>query len=208
MQYLYAMQDKSEELKTWSSRQSDELDDKMARAYVWAVLAWLQATYPSSAIRDANAAIENARRACELADWQSAVCIDTLAVAHAENEDFATAIECEEQAMAKAEHSNDILPFPPEWLRYHLRLFQSKRAVRECVFSGTGRSRIAEEQYDAAEKELEAALAAAQRYLGDTHPETRGCILGFIELYEAWGKSEEAEKWRSRLPAEVSSPEH
>jgi hypothetical protein len=89
-----------------------------------------------------------------------------------------------------------------------LRLFQSKRAVRECFFSGTGRSRIAEEQYYAAEKELETAMKAAQRYLGETHPETRGCILGFIELYETWGKPEDAEKWRSRLPAEASSPEH
>jgi serine/threonine protein kinase len=208
MQYLYTMQEKSEELKTWSSRQSDELDDKMAKAYLWNALAWLQATYPSSVIRDANAALENARRACVLSDWQSASCIDTLATACAENEDFAAAIEYQKQAIANTEDSNDIISVPSEWLRYNLRLFQSRRAVRECFFSGTGRSRIAEEQYDAAEKELEAAMKAAQRYLGETHPETRGCILGFIELYETWGKPEEAEKWRSRLPAEASSPEH
>ena len=50
------------------------------------------------------------------------------------------------------------------------------------------------------------ATKTARRYLGETHPETRGCILAFIELYEAWGKPEEAAKWQAQLPPEGPPP--
>jgi hypothetical protein len=35
--------------------------------------------------------------------------------------------------------------------------------------------------------------------LGDSHPHTLESWDHLIELYEAWGKSEEAEKWRVKL---------
>jgi hypothetical protein len=57
-------------------------------------------------------------------------------------------------------------------------------------------------QYEAAQQELTTALDKAKLYLGDTHPETRGCILALIELYEAWDKPEEAEAWRILPPQE------
>jgi hypothetical protein len=57
-------------------------------------------------------------------------------------------------------------------------------------------------KYRATEYELTAALKSARQYLGASHPETRGCILAFIELYEAWNKPEEAETWRAKLPQE------
>ncbi|MBW2580873.1 MAG: hypothetical protein JRD00_08020 [Deltaproteobacteria bacterium] len=36
--------------------------------------------------------------------------------------------------------------------------------------------------------------------LGDTHPHTQESIKNLIELYEAWNKPEETEKWRAELP--------
>jgi len=35
--------------------------------------------------------------------------------------------------------------------------------------------------------------------LGDTHPHTLESWHNLIELYEAWGKPEEAEEWRAKL---------
>jgi hypothetical protein len=36
--------------------------------------------------------------------------------------------------------------------------------------------------------------------LGDTHPLTLQLWNNLIDLYEAWNKPEEAEKWRAKLP--------
>jgi len=36
--------------------------------------------------------------------------------------------------------------------------------------------------------------------LGDTHPNTLESWNNLIDLYEAWGKPEETEKWRAKLP--------
>ena len=36
--------------------------------------------------------------------------------------------------------------------------------------------------------------------LGDTHPHTLESWRTLIELYEAWGKPEETNKWRAKLP--------
>ena len=59
---------------------------------------------------------------------------------------------------------------------------------------------LRESKYHSTERELTAALKAAQQYLGEANPETRGCILAFIELYQAWDKPEKAKEWRSKLP--------
>jgi hypothetical protein len=36
--------------------------------------------------------------------------------------------------------------------------------------------------------------------LGDNHPHTLESWNNLIDLYEAWNKSEEADKWRAKLP--------
>jgi hypothetical protein len=53
----------------------------------------------------------------------------------------------------------------------------------------------------ATQQELTTALTAARGLLGLTHPETRGCMLGFVELYEVWNRPDEAAKWRTQLAA-------
>ncbi len=54
-------------------------------------LAWLQATWPSEEIRDGEKAVANARRACELTEWEHPLLLDTLAAAYAEAGEFESA---------------------------------------------------------------------------------------------------------------------
>jgi hypothetical protein len=63
-------------------------------------------------------------------------------------------------------------------------------------------------EYEKAERLWTNALAANRRYLGESHPETRGCILTLVELYVAWGKPEDAEKWRAQLQPESPPSKH
>ena len=42
------------------------------------------------------------------------------------------------------------------------------------------------------------ALEGRRLKLGDTHPHTLDSITNLIALYEAWGKPEEADKWRAK----------
>lgn len=62
-------------------------------------LAWLKATCCDDKFRDGNLAVKLATKACELTEWQSGDCIDTLAAAHAEAEDWENAVRRQEQAI-------------------------------------------------------------------------------------------------------------
>jgi len=55
-------------------------------------------------------------------------------------------------------------------------------------------------RYDEAEPLLVEAVKGRHLKLGDTHPDTFESLNNLIELYEAWGKPEQAEEWRVKLP--------
>jgi serine/threonine-protein kinase len=56
-------------------------------------------------------------------------------------------------------------------------------------------------QFEEAEQLFLAALALRQKVLGDAHPQTRGSLNRLIRFYEAWGKPEQAARYRALLPA-------
>lgn len=72
-------------------------------------LAWLMAVTPDPKWRDGARAVEYARRACELTQWQEPMYIDTLAAAYAETGNFKEAVKWESQVIQKmpAEHQEE-----------------------------------------------------------------------------------------------------
>lgn len=61
--------------------------------------AWIRATCSNASFRDGKAAVEDAKKACDLVKWKRAQYIDTLAGACAEAGDFDSAVRYEQQAI-------------------------------------------------------------------------------------------------------------
>lgn len=61
--------------------------------------AWIHATCSNAAFRDGKAAVEDAKKACDLVKWKRAQYLDSLAAAYAEAGDFDSAVRCQQQAI-------------------------------------------------------------------------------------------------------------
>ena len=57
-----------------------------------------------------------------------------------------------------------------------------------------------QQRYDKAEPLMLRAVWGRRITLGDAHPDTLESWQNLIDLYEAWNKPDEAERWRSRRP--------
>ena len=53
--------------------------------------------------------------------------------------------------------------------------------------------------YEEADPLMLEAVEGKRLKLGDKHPHTQESMNNLIELYEAWDKQEEADKWREKL---------
>jgi tetratricopeptide (TPR) repeat protein len=71
-------------------------------AYSCKLLAWLRATCPEQSLRDGQAAVELARRACELTGWDQSHSLDRLAAAYAEAGQFGEAVRWQAKAVEMA----------------------------------------------------------------------------------------------------------
>jgi tetratricopeptide (TPR) repeat protein len=102
------------------------LDPDFARAF--SDLAWLQAACPSTDFHDEKKAIENATKACELADWNDHRYVSTLAAVYAELRDFTTAVKWQKKAIDLLTEDN-----LAKWQAIYesqLKLYQSDKPYR------------------------------------------------------------------------------
>ncbi|MHC4117622.1 MAG: protein kinase domain-containing protein [Planctomycetota bacterium] len=199
---LYAMQENSRELETWSLNQIQRLDgpdgdNPDAVAQVHAMLGLIQACYPSSEIRNLAEAKRNARTAYVLTGGKDWRCLEALAAAHAAGGEFLDAIKYQNEANTLAEEWRPTVSESLLLLR-RLELYKSQKPYREAFVSREG-IHHAEDHYDVAKKELTRALEHCRNVFGPQHPETQGCIIALVELHEVWLEPEKAEEYRKQL---------
>ncbi len=103
------------------------LEDHPDNAFLHNNKAWLLATCTDESVRDGEAAVEHANKACELTAWRNFAYVDTLAAAHAESGDFESAVEWQEKAIQLADNA-----YLRDFQR-RLRLFKAGKAYREGV---------------------------------------------------------------------------
>jgi tetratricopeptide (TPR) repeat protein len=92
---------------------------------VWSMRARVLATSPNSEHRDGNQAVKDGMKACELTDWQDCNCLENLAAAYAETDDFKNAVKWQKKAIAIA---------PPAWradFESRLKLYREGKPYRE-----------------------------------------------------------------------------
>ena len=90
-------------------------------------VAWFKATCPDGSFRNGAAAIQESRKACEIAKWKDADHLDTLAVAYAETGEFDNAIRYETQAL----NTKGVPNGTRKKMQKHLRVFQQHKPWRE-----------------------------------------------------------------------------
>jgi tetratricopeptide (TPR) repeat protein len=201
---LHAMQGKNDELESWCFDEVKKLGGPYGKnrnivAFIYCLLARIQAVYPSSKIRNGSKAIENATMACMITDQKDWGCVDVLAASYAEYGDFVNAIKYQKMAIELAERGSNIRSLEEMLLKRCLRLYESHRPYREGLLSFEGSYLCAEGDFDGSEQALTKALEHSRHVLGEKHPETQGCIIALVELYQDWNKPEKANEWRGKL---------
>ena len=201
---LQAMQGRSDELKTWCADEINRLGGRFGQnrdiiACIYSTLSRIEASYPSDEIRDGPEAIKNATLACELTSWRDWGCTEALAAAHAEAGDFERAIMWQKKAIDLAGSGPNIRTLEALLLQWRLRLYESHKPYREGLLSLEGSYLYAEGDFKGAERALIKTLEHSRRVLGEQHPETRGCIMALVELYQAWNRPERAQQWQTKL---------
>jgi tetratricopeptide (TPR) repeat protein len=101
-------------------------DPNYARAFT--DLAYLQAACPAPEFRNANKAVENATKACELTNWKDYRYVSTLAAVYAEVGDFASAVKWQKESidlLPKDKRANQQTNYEAR-----LKLYESRKPFR------------------------------------------------------------------------------
>jgi tetratricopeptide (TPR) repeat protein len=102
------------------------VDPTFAPAYN--MRAWVLATCPHYSVRKGELAAADARKACELAQWQEPDYLDTLAAAEAECGRFDEAIRYENKALENERYAKTKTG---EAARWRLKVYQEGKAFRD-----------------------------------------------------------------------------
>jgi serine/threonine-protein kinase len=87
-------------------------------AYIDKRLAWILATCPIAELRDGQAAVRHAERACEMTDYEQTDALERLAAAYAEAGDFVRAVETQKKAITNETDSGAKVEMSLRLLQY------------------------------------------------------------------------------------------
>ncbi len=90
--------------------------------------AWVRATSPDAGVRDGEQAVADARRACELTNWQEPAYLDTLAAAEAECGRFAEAVQYVNRALRFETYDKSPAG---DGARWRLKAYEEGKACRD-----------------------------------------------------------------------------
>ncbi|MDB5348027.1 MAG: yrrB 8 [Schlesneria sp.] len=90
-------------------------------------LAWVYATHPDQLVRNGTLAVEFAKKACEIQEYQDWNCIRTLAAAYAESGDYSNAVSWQNKATELA--PADSKQVEREWAEH----YGSHKSCRELI---------------------------------------------------------------------------
>jgi tetratricopeptide (TPR) repeat protein len=99
--------------------------------YAYRIRSWIRSTCPDARYRDGQKALVDARKACELTEWKVLVCINTLAAAYAENNDFDEVIKWQKKAIKVATAMTRVRAKEKADLQTRLELYKSGKPYRE-----------------------------------------------------------------------------
>ncbi|MCP4247420.1 MAG: tetratricopeptide repeat protein [bacterium] len=154
--------------------------------------AWLLLTCDPGDLRDPEAALPIAQRAVEISDAQDADFLDTLALAQKMTGDLDQAIETQQKAVA-------LLP-PDDWQRR--AGFESTLAdfLTEAGRFAEAEPRLLDSYAESKENPQELPLQVQAVRLHEA-------LERIVKLYEAWGKADQAARWRAKFEAVQAAPE-
>jgi len=89
--------------------------------------AWLRASCPDAKFRDGKKAVELAKIACELSEWQGLLELNTLAAAHAENGNFKEAVKWQKIAIKQGYDEKELL----DKANQRLKLYENGKPYRQ-----------------------------------------------------------------------------
>lgn len=100
-------------------------------SYGYSARAWFLATHRDAKYRNAEQALKDAKKACELSSWNEAGPLDSLGAAYAESQDFENAVKSQEKALALLDKSNPAHKKDFEEMSSRLELYKEKKPYRD-----------------------------------------------------------------------------
>jgi predicted Zn-dependent protease len=105
-----------------------------------------------------------------------------------------------------ARAADELLPLVYQELR-KLAAHRMKQEKPGQTLQATALVHHRQGDYDKAEPLLVEVVELSEDVLVEGHPDTVAAMNVLIKLYEAWGKPQKAEEWRSKLPRKKGTEE-
>ena len=102
------------------------------------------------------------------------------------------------EVLLKQDKTEEAEPLITEALSISRRVLEHDDALTAVLQTAFGECLLAQERFDEAEPQLLRGYEQIKATLGESHRRTERAIQALVELYDALGESQEADKWRAK----------